>query len=254
MRQHVTHTYYPSRPIYPSPHPHNNTAPLQNQVAESGLNLTLNDSLIILVSPEVPLQNVLLAVQQTNISSNISTVIALNNGSYQLSTTPAILSGQLTLVGGQTQTFQSGRRRRHLVRHRELEEGGSEEDLLKEENDDDEDEAYRRALQRKHYPHFQQQRRRLAVAGFRYSLVEAPANTRCIIFLEGVLQTDLLVFTGTPEATYAGGVEVLGSASTATFTRTDFLNNRWSTQGGALTVTDGARVTLGRWVGRYVDR
>ena len=209
-------------------------AELQKQVMDSGLNVTLNDSLVILVSLAVPLDNVLLSVAETNMSSNVSTVIAINNGSYGLCTTPTILSGQIILVGGQQQQFQTfnsstGRR------------------LLNAEVVDLE--AERRRLVQKHYPHFQHRRshRRLSVVGHIYSIIEAPADTRCIIFIGGNLQTDLIVFTGTPSAQYAGGVEVSGSASQATFSRTDFLSNRWSTQGGGLTVTGGAKVTLGKW-------
>lgn len=217
------------------------TDQLQNQVVDSGLNVTLNDSLIILVSPEVPLDNVLLTVQQTNISSNISTVIALNSGSYELSTTPTILTGQVTLIGGQVQPLQ-GRRRYH----RSLSEKEEDLDPLDEEEEGD----WRRSLLRKHYPHFQapviKTRRRLSVTGLNYSVIEAPADTRGLIFLNGLLQTDLIVFSGVAAAQYAGGVEVVGSAAEAIFIRTDFLNNRWYTQGGGLTIVDGARVTLGR--------
>ena len=213
------------------------TAQLQNTLAESGLNVTLNESLVILVSTEVPLDNVLLTIQEyNNGSANASAaVVALNNGSYGLSDTPTVLTGQITLIGGQTQSFQTagGNVCRLLESGKEAEAAA---DL----------ETERRRLLQKHYPHFQGRKRKLTVAGSTFTVIEAPANLRCISFSNGNLQTDLIVFTGTPSAAYAGGVEVLGAVAQATFVRTAFLSNRWSTQGGGLTLTGGSKVTLGR--------
>ena len=197
-----------------------NTEQLEDQVQTSGLNVSLNDSLVILVSPEVSLDSVLLAISETNTSSNVSTVVALNNGSYTLSSVPTTLTGNIVLVGGQTQTFPSRRRLQDTEDHQ----------------------RYVRSL----YPHYRPTRRRLSTAGYNHSVIEAPPNFRCFSFSDGFLQVDLIVFTGTPTAQYSGGVEILGAAAQAMFSRSDFIGNKWYHQGGALTITGGAVVDIMR--------
>ena len=138
--------------------------------------------------------------------SNTSTVIALSNGVYLLSATSINLQGSITFVGGLPQTPLQRRDQRQRPDHKLAS---------------------------------------IAATPGQSVIVAAP-DTRHFLFSNGYLQTDQILFAGNASAKYSGGIEIAGIVARATFSRTDFRDCKWYTQGGALAITDGAAVSLGR--------
>ena len=151
-------------------------------------------------------------------SENGTTVVAISNGSFTLSSNPQVLSGNIIISGGLSTSrrrLEGGRSLRHHF--------------------DDVSRHYSRSVPQ----------RSLALDPASLTVIEAAPNQRHFVLAGGVLRINYMLFLGSTVSQYSGGIELRTADSSANLVKVEFLRNTWQGDGGALEVTNGASAIVG---------
>ena len=185
-------------------------------------------SFVVIVQPSVQLGDVIDAAANLT-DGNTTTVLYLHQGVFQLNAVQSVTS-QLALFGGDTLYSAATTTTKGNGFSRQLHQTLSGSRKQREPEKKKERPSKRREL-----------------FDSSYTIIDAASNSRHIILTAGTLQTSMIVLRGSQDGSqYFGRIEILGSNSSSTFSRTDFVRNRWSSTGGALVVQNGASSNIGR--------